>query len=98
VAHPAPGGTPDGAAAVAALLAALSLPEPKLRALAFLDLSGLAVDREHFAQATVARLASYGDQPGDDPQLASAVRDLGRKLAAPAPTAVAGAISRGDEP
>lgn len=82
VAHPpAEGAPPDGDGhGVATLIDALSVREPKLRALAFLDLSQLATSREHFSAAQVARLASYGDQPGDDAQLAPAVRDLGRKL------------------
>lgn len=92
-AHPA---TPDGgdpALAVAALIDTLSLPEQKLRALAYLDLARLAADPEHFSPAAIARLASYGDQPGDDVQLATAVRDLGRRLQqkqpGPSPTAAA---------
>lgn len=69
-----------GGALIGALIDALSLREPKLRALAFLDLAQLAASREHFGPTQVARLASYGDRPGDDAQLAPAVRDLGRKL------------------
>ena len=98
VAHPAASGGADPALAVAALLDALSLPEQKLRALAYLDLARLAADPEHFSQAAMARLASYGDRPGDDAQLATAVRDLGRRLqqkeppaAPPAATAREGA-------
>lgn len=79
-AHPATPGGGDPALAVAALIDALSLPEQKLRALAYLDLAHLAADPAHFPPAAVARLASYGDQPGDDAQLATAVRDLGRRL------------------
>ena len=66
--------------AVTALIDTLSLPEQKLRALAYLDLARLAADPQHFPPPAIVRLASYGDQPGDDPQLASAVRDLGRRL------------------
>ena len=98
VAHPAASGGADPALAVAALLDALSLPEQKLRALAYLDLARLAADPEHFSQAAMARLASYGDRPGDDAQLATAVRDLGRRpqqkeppAAPPAATAREGA-------
>ena len=92
VAHPPSPGSGDPALAVKALLDALSLPEQKLRALAYLDLAALASDPEHFTPATIVRLASYGDQPGDDAQLAPAVRDLGRRLqqsgaANPKPTA-----------
>ena len=92
VAHPAAPGSGDPALAVKALIDALSLPEQKLRALAYLDLAALASDPEHFTPDTIARLSSYGDRAGDDVQLAPAVRDLGHRLqqrgaAAPAPTA-----------
>lgn len=80
VAHPPPGTAPDPAIAVAALIQALSLPEQKLRALAYLDLARLASDPEHFSPADVARLVRYGSAPGDDGQLAGAVNDLGRRL------------------
>ena len=80
IAHPATPGGGDAALAVAALIDTLSLPEQKLRALAYLDLAKLGADPEHFSPAAIARLASYGDQPGDDAQLATAVRDLGRRL------------------
>ena len=98
VAHSAPTGGGDATVAVAALIDTLSLPEQKLRALAYLDLARIAADPEHFSQAAIARLASYGDQPGDDAQLATAVRDLGRRLQqtnrpgpSPAATATEGA-------
>lgn len=80
VAHAAPPGSADPALAVSALIETLSLPEQKLRALAYLDLARIGADPEHFTPAAMARLASYGDQPGDDAQLATAVRDLGRRL------------------
>lgn len=93
VAHPSAGQAAGAAAGddhgVTALIDALSLPQPKLRALAFLDLSKLAAAREHFTAAAVERLANYGDRPGDDAELAPAVRDLGRKLAGPASTVAA---------
>lgn len=80
VAHPPPGAAPDPAVAVVALSDALTLPEQKLRALAYLDLARLAADPEHFTPAAIARLVSYGSAPGDDPQLATPVNDLGRRL------------------
>lgn len=79
-AHPEGGGAPDASAAVDALVRALAQPQRKLRALAYLDLARLASDPAHFPQATVDRLRSYGDAPGDDPELAQAVRALGDKL------------------
>jgi hypothetical protein len=82
VAHPAAGATPDLAAATGALVAALSLPEAKLRALAFLDLATLADDPSHFSPLAASRLLRYGDGPEDDAQLKDAVRGLGRKIAA----------------
>jgi hypothetical protein len=89
VAHPA-SGEPDPGAAVAALIATLELPETKLRALAYLDLARLSSDAAHFTPADVERLSRYGERPGDDAQLAQAVRDLGTRLAAAgAPRAVA---------
>lgn len=93
VAHAEPVGSADPMLAVAALIDALALPEPKLRALAYLDLARLSADPEHFTPAAAARLASYGDRPGDDAQLATAVRDLGRRLQRkePAPAATTGA-------
>lgn len=91
IAHPPAGGAAGDDHGVAALVDALSLPQPKLRALAFLDLSKLAAAREHFTAAAVERLATYGDRPGDDTELAPAVRDLGRKLAGPAKTVAAAA-------
>ena len=90
VAHAEPAGSADPTIAVAALIDTLSLPEQKLRALAYLDLARMSADPEHFTPAAIARLASYGDRPGDDAQLATAVRDLGRRglllLQAPAAT------------
>ena len=80
VSHPDAPAAGDPALAVAALIDALSLPEQKLRAFAYLDLAALASDSEHFTPSARARLATYGDQPGDDAQLAPAVRDLGRRL------------------
>lgn len=80
VAHAEPAGSADPTLAVAALIDTLSLPEQKLRALAYLDLARMAADPEHFSPAAIARLATYGDRPGDDAQLATAVRDLGRRL------------------
>lgn len=80
VAHPPMGSTPDPALAVGALIDALVLPEQKLRALAYLDLARLASDPEHFSPAAIARLVRYGKGPADDPQLAIAVNDLGRRL------------------
>lgn len=71
---------PDPALTIAALIDALALPEAKLRALAFLDLSSLAADPAHFTPAAVTRLATYGNRPGDDAQLATAVQGLGRRL------------------
>jgi hypothetical protein len=82
VAHAAPGAAPDVPAAVAALVDALSLPEQKIRALAFLDLSTLGDDPSHFPPVAVTRLLRYGDAPGDDAQLAPAVRDLAKRIAA----------------
>ena len=92
VAHPPAGATPDVAAASNALVAALALPEAKLRALAFLDLASLAEDPSHFTPLAVSRLLRYGDGPDDDAQLKDAVRELGRKIAASAAatSAVAG--------
>jgi hypothetical protein len=95
LAHPATPGGADGGLAAAALVDALSLPEPKLRALAYLDLSRLAADPAHFSPAAVARLASYGDRPGDDAQLATAVRDLGRRLQQKEPPAATSAAGEG---
>lgn len=91
VAHPAAGAAPDVPAAAAALIDALSLPEQKLRALAFLDLSTLAEDPAHVGTLAASRLLRYGDQPGDDAQLAPAVRDLGRKLQASGESGASGA-------
>jgi hypothetical protein len=87
VAQPASGGSGDPAVAVDALIDALALPEQKLRALAYRDLAALASDPEHFSPAARARLASYGDQPGDDAQLAPAVRDVGWRLQQSGPPA-----------
>jgi len=87
VAHPASGTSGDPSLAVKALIDALSLPEQKLRALAYLDLAALASDPEHFTPVATTRLASYGDQPGDDAQLAPAVRDVGRRLQQSGPAA-----------
>lgn len=99
VAHPEPGATPDVAAAANALIDALALPEQKLRALAFLDLSTLAEDPAHFTPLAVSRLLRYGDGPDDDAQLAPAVRDLGRKVAARAAAeARAGAETKASKP
>lgn len=80
VAHPPAKERQDGDHGTAALIDALSLPNKKVRALAFLDLSALAASPEHFTRAQASRLATYGDQPGDDAELATAVRDLGKKL------------------
>lgn len=80
VAHPAGGNPEDPTAAVAALIDALDLPEAKLRALAYLDLARLATDPEHFAPHDVQKLASYGNDAGDDAQLAQAVRDLATRI------------------
>ncbi len=79
-AHPEGGGAPDESAAVDALVRALAQPQRKLRALAYLDLARLANDPAHFPAAAVERLRRYGDVPGDDPELAQAVRALGEKL------------------
>jgi hypothetical protein len=79
--HPPGGGEPDPSRVAEALVAALAQPQRKLRALAFLDLAALAADPQHLTQATVERLRRYGDGPGDDPQLAPAVRALGDRLA-----------------
>jgi hypothetical protein len=98
VAHPAAPGDADPATAVSALIDALVLPEQKLRALAYLDLARLATDPEHFSPAAIARLASYGDQPGDDAQLASAVRELGQRLERSPRTAVPTAKAEGEHP
>jgi len=94
--HPEPGAEPDVAAAAKALLAALTLSEQKLRALAFLDLSTLANDPQHLPPLITERLLGYGGQPEDDAQMAPAVRDLGRRLtsrgtAGNAPPAATGA-------
>jgi hypothetical protein len=80
VAHPPAGEAENADHGAAALIDALSLREKKLRALAFLDLSALAASPEHFTKAQASRLVTYGDQPGDDAELAPAVRDLGKKL------------------
>jgi hypothetical protein len=79
--HPPAGGTADARRATAALVRALALPERKLRALAVLDLGALAADPQHFTAVEVDRLVRYGDAPGDDPQLAPQVREIGRLLA-----------------
>lgn len=81
-AHPPPGTQPDVAGAASALVGALSLPEEKVRALAFLDLSTLAEDPRHFPPVAVSRLLRYGDEKGDDARLASAVRELAKRIAA----------------
>jgi len=99
VAHPEPGTTPDVAAAANALIDALALPEQKLRALAFLDLSTLAEDPGHFTPLAVSRLLRYGDGPDDDARLAQPVRDLGRKIAAREATeARAGSETKASKP
>ncbi|MEW6268950.1 MAG: hypothetical protein AB1689_06585 [Thermodesulfobacteriota bacterium] len=79
--HPAEGREPDVRRAVSALVRALSLPERKLRAVAVLDVAALATEPDHFTAAEVERLAGYGEAPGDDPQLAPQVREIGRLLA-----------------
>jgi len=80
VAHPPAPEAKDGDHGTAALIDALSLSNKKLRALAFLDLSALAASPEHFSKVQTSRLATYGDQPDDDAELAPAVRELGKKL------------------
>jgi hypothetical protein len=98
IAHAAAPGDVDPAAAVSALIDALSLPEQKLRALAYLDLARLATDPEHFSTAAIARLTSYGDRPGDDAQLASAVHELGERLQRGASTSAPTAKADGVKP
>lgn len=80
--HPTAGAEPDVGRAADALVRALSLPERKLRALALLDVAALAAEPDHFTPAQAERLARYGDAPGDDPQLAPQVRDIGNRIVA----------------
>jgi len=84
--HPPSGGEPDATRAAGALVAALSQPQRKIRALAFLDLARLADDPQHLSPADLERLRQYGDRPGDDAELAPAVRALAEKVG-PAPPA-----------